>query len=101
MLDRLATASSHQISSIWENIIAMLSDLCTVNLKLMIEIKKLIGTEWLPGQIFSNLRYALAIPVRIKQILTVYQSLIGSDKLFPEKVGFDMNIEDKLIVVQI
>ena len=50
---------------------------------------------------FCNLHYTLAIPVGIKNILTKYQSLFGSSKLFPKKVGFDMNMEDKLVVVQI
>ena len=30
-----------------------------------------------------------------------YQSHIGAAKLFPKTVGFEMNLEDKLIVVQV
>ena len=101
MLDRLATASSKDISTIWNNIVAMLSDLCKVNRDLALEVKKLIGVEWLPGQIFCNLHFTLAIPEGIKKVLTAYQCLIGSQKLFPKNVGFEMNIDDKLVVVQI
>ena len=85
MLDLLSTSSSHQIASIWENIVAMLSDLCKVNLDLAIEIRSLIGVEWLPGQVFCNLHYTLAIPEGIKKIFTSYQCIIGSDKLFSTK----------------
>ena len=103
MLDRLSTASSsgHKISSIWKQIVAMLSDLCKVNLDLAKEVRSLIGVEWLPGQIFCNLHYTLAIPEGIKKTLISYQNLIGSDKLFPKNVGFEMNLEDKLIVIQV
>ena len=87
MLDLLSTSSSHQIASIWENIVAMLSDLCKVNLDLAIAIRSLIGVEWLPGQVFCNLHYTLAIPEGIKKIFTSYQCIIGSDKLFPQMLG--------------
>ena len=78
-----------------------LTDLCKVNLGLANEVKKLIGTEWLPGQGFCNLHYTLAIPVGIKEVLALYQSYIGADKLFPHNVSFEMEIEDKLISIQI
>ena len=101
MLDRLAAASSKDITTIWESIVAMLSDLCKVNLDLANEVKKLVGVEWLPGQVFCNLHYTLAIPEGIKKVLTTYQCLIGADKLFPKNVSFEMNIEDKLVVIQV
>ena len=43
----------------------------------------------------------IGIPEAIKSVLAIYQSQIGADKLFPKTVGFEMNIEDKLIVIQI
>ena len=101
MLDWLATASSKDVSTIWNNIVAMLSDLCKVNRDLALEVRRLIGVDWLPGQIFCNLHFTLAIPEGIKKVLTTYQCLIGSQKLFPENVGFEMNIDDKLVAVQI
>ena len=101
MLNRLATASSRDIGTIWKSIVAMLSDLCKVNLHLANEVKKAIGVEWVPGQIFCNLHYTLAIPEGIKKVLTTYQCLIGASKLFPKNVSFEMNVEDKLIVIQV
>ena len=65
------------------------------------EVKKLTGTDWLPGQAFCNLHYTLAIPEGIKKVIGTYQCLIGVDKLFPKNVSFEMNIEDKLIAIQI
>ena len=97
MVDRLSSASNKEIRNIWESITAMVSDLCKVNLGLANEVKKLIGTEWLPGQGFCNLHYTLAIPVGIKEVLALYQSHIGADKLFPHNVSFEMEIEDTSI----
>ena len=55
----------------------------------------------MPGQAFCNSYYTLAIPEGIKKVLKAYQCSIGADKLFPKNVSFEMNIEDKLLVVQI
>ena len=101
MFDRLSSASNKEIRNIWESITAMVSDLCKVNLGLANEVKKLIGTEWLPGQGFCNLHYTLAIPVGIKEVLALYQSHIGADKLFPHNVSFETEIEYKHISIQI
>ena len=101
MLDRLAAASNKDVGNIWCNLVAMVSDLCKVNLNLAVEVKKLVGVEWVPGQAFCNLHYTLAIPEGIKKVLNANQCSIGADKLFPKNVSFEMNIEDKLLVVQI
>ena len=92
MLDRLATASSSEVSEIWRSIVAMVTDLCKVNINLAEEVKQLTGTAWLPGQAFCNLHFTLAIPVGIKKILGRYQSIIGADKMLPKNVSFEMNI---------
>ena len=34
-------------------------------------------------------------------MLVTYQSYIGADKLFPKTVSFEMNIEDKTVIIQI
>jgi hypothetical protein len=47
------------------------------------------------------LHFTLAIPEAIKEVYSNYQSFIGAEKLFPETVGFEMNLEGKIIVVQI
>ena len=101
MLDRLATASNRDVGIIWRNIVAMVSDLCKVNLNLAVEVKKLIGVECVPGQAFCNLHYTLAIPEGIKKVLNACQCSIGADKLFLKNVSFEMNIADKLLVIQI
>ena len=101
MLDRLATASNRDVGNIWWNLVVMGSDLCKVNLNLAVEVKKLVGVEWVPGQALCNLHYTLAIPEGIKKVLNACQCSIGADKLFPKNVSFEMNIEDKLLVVQI
>ena len=56
--------------------------------------------------IFNFWRYIyqlkiLAIPTGIKDVIAEYQSRIGAGKLFPKVVGFEMNLEDKIIVIQI
>ena len=79
----------------------MVSDLCKVNRQLATEIQMMIGSKWLPGQAFCNLHFTLAIPEGIKEILVLYQTQIGADKLFPKTVGFEMNLEDKIIFIQI
>ena len=101
MLDRLATVSNRDVGNIWCDPVVMVSDLCKVNLNLTAEVKKLDGVEWVPGQAFCNLNYTLTIPEAIKKILNASQCSIGADKLFPKNVSFEMNIEDKLLVVQI
>ena len=101
MLKRLSVASNNDIQSIWQNVSAMVSDLCKVNRTLATEIQTLLGSSWQPGQAFCNLHFTLAIPEAIKSVLEIYQSQIGAEKLFPKTVGFEMNIEDKLIVIQI
>ena len=101
MLQRLGLASNNDIHSIWSNVSAMISDLCKVNKGLASEIQTLLGSSWQPGQAFCNLHFTLAIPEAIKAVLAIYQSHIGADKLFPKTVGFEMNLEDKLIVIQI
>ena len=101
MLDRLATASGTEVGVIWKSIVAMVTDLCKVNISLAQKVKQLTGTDWLPGQAFCNLHFTLAIPEGIKTIIGKYQCLIGADKLFPKNVSFEMNIEDKLIAIQI
>ena len=68
MLDHLATASNRDVRNIWCNLVAMVSDLCKVNLNLAVEVKKLVGVEWVPGQAFCNLHYTLAIPEGIKKM---------------------------------
>ena len=83
MLDRLVTASNRDVGSIWCNLVAMVSDLCRVNLNLAVEVKRLVGVEWVSGQAFCNLHYTLPIPEEIKKVLNAYQCLIGADKLFP------------------
>ena len=55
----------------------------------------------MPGEAFCNLHYTLTIPEGIKKVLNACQCSIGADKLFPKNVSFEMNIEDKLLVVQI
>ena len=79
----------------------MVSDLCKVNLNLTVEVKKLVGVEWVLDQAFCNLHYTLAIPEGIKKVLNANQCSIGADKLFPKNVSFEINIEDKLLVVQV
>ena len=101
MLDYLAAASNRDVGNIWCKLVAMVSDLCKVNLNLTVEVKKLVGVEWVPDQAFCNLHYTLAIPEGIKKVLNANQCSIGADKLFPKNVSFEMNIEDKLLVVQI
>ena len=101
MLDRLATASSSSIDVMWKSLSSILSDLCKVNKNLSVEIQKMIGSSWQPGQLFCNLHFTLAVPEGIKAVMAEYQSHIGAAKLFPRTVGFEMNLEDKLIFVQI
>ena len=101
MLDRLAIAGNSNIDAVWSNVSAFLSDLCKVNLHLAEEVKSMIGSTWKPGQAFCNLHFTLAIPTGIKEIIAEYQSHIGAQKLFPKVVGFEMNLEDKIIVIQI
>ena len=101
MLKRLATASNKDIHVIWESISAIVSDLCKVNWNLASEIQTLIGSSWKPGQAFCNLHFTLAIPEAIKEVFACYQTFIGANKLFPETVGFEMNLEDKIVVIQI
>ena len=79
----------------------MVSALCKVNKQLASEIQSMIGSAWLPGQAFCNLHFSLALPEGIKNILTTYQPHIGADKLFPQTVSFEMNMEDKIVVIQI
>ena len=101
MLQRLTVASGNDIMPIWESIKTMLSDLCKVNKMLASEISKLIGSSWVPGQLFCVLHYVLTIPESIKATFALYQGQIGRDKLFPETTDFEMNINDKVVVVQI
>ena len=101
MLRRLTVASENDITVIWESIRIMLSDLCKVNKNLAAEVSKLIGSSWIPGQLFFVLHYVLAIPESIKAVFTMYQGQIGREKLFPETTGFEMNINDKTVVIQI
>ena len=101
LLDRLATATKVEVEDKWRSITAIVSDLCKVNKKLAAEIQAMIGSEWMPGQAFCNLHFTLAIPEGIKGILVNYQSHIGADKLFPKTVNFEMNMEDKLVLIQI
>ena len=70
---------------------------CKVNLHLAEEVKSKIGSVWKPGQAFCN----LAIPTGIKDVIAKYQSRIGAGKLFPKVVGLEMNLEGKIIVIQI
>ena len=101
MLKRLAVASNQDVKDIWQSVSAIISDLCKVNKTLASEIKSLLVSTWEPGQAFCNLHFTLAVPEAIKSVLARYQSLIGADKLFPKTVGFEMNLEDKLIFIQI
>jgi len=77
MLQRLTVASDQDLSAIWESIKSMISDLCKVNKSLALEISKLIGSTWVPGQLFCVLHYVLAIPESIKAIFAIYQGQIG------------------------
>ena len=87
MLDCLTTASNRDVGNIWCNLVAKVSDLCKVNLNLAVEVKKLVGVEWVPGKAFCNLHNTLAIPEGIKKVLNVDQCSIGADKL-PQKCKF-------------
>ena len=101
MLKRLATSSSSNVETVWKKVSAILSDLCKVNKNLAIEIQSIIGSRWKPGQIFCNLHYTLGISQGIRSVMNSYQQAIGVEKLFPKTVGFEIEIEDKLIVVQV
>ena len=48
MLDRLATASSSEVSEIWRSIVAMVTDLCKVNISLAEEVKNTRIQEYFP-----------------------------------------------------
>ena len=98
---RLATASATDIDTVWRQISAVLSDLCSVNKNLSREIQGIIGSEWRPGQVFCNLHYTLAIAQGIKSVMAKYQSKIGPEKLFPKTVGFEMDLEGQLVVMQV
>ena len=86
MLRCLTIASNHEIHSIWENVSAMVSDLCKVNRTLACEIQSLLGSSWKPGQAFCNLHFTLVIPDAAKSVLSIYQAHISSEKLFPKPV---------------
>ena len=101
ILDLLATASKVEIEAIWKTITAMVSDLCKVNKQLASEMQGMTGSEQLHGQAFCNMHFTLAIPKGIKSMLVTYQSYIGADKLFLKTVSFEMNIEDKIVIIQI
>ena len=101
MLDRLTAASKVEIEAIWKSITAMVSDLCNVNKQLSLENQGMIGSQWFPGQTFCNLHFTLAIPEGIKLMLVTYRSYIGADKLFSKTFSFEMNIEDKIVIIQI
>ena len=101
MLKRLATSSSSNVETVWKKVSAILSDLCKVNKNLAIEIQSIIGSRWKPGQIFCNLHYTLGISQGIRSVMNSYQQTIGVEKHFPKTVGFEIEIEDKLIVVQV
>ena len=68
MLERLETASNRDVGNTWCNLGAIVSDLCKVNLNLAVEVKNIVGVEWVPGQAFCNLHYTLAIPEGIKKM---------------------------------
>ena len=101
MLTRLSLASKTDVKALWRSIRSILSDLCKVNKELGAEIKGVIGCDWEPGQLFCVLHYVLGIPEAIKKVFTWYQDCIGSDKLFPETTGFEMNVDEKIMVVQL
>ena len=73
MRDRLAIASNRDVGNIWYNLVAMVSDLCKINLNLAVEVRKLVGVEWVPGQAFCNSHYTVAISEGIKKVLNAYQ----------------------------
>ena len=100
MLDCLATLKV-EIEAIWKNITAMVSDLCKVNKQLALKIQGMIRWEWLPDQAFCNLQFTLAILEGVKSMLVTCQSYIGAGKLFPKTVSFEMNIEDKIVIILI
>ena len=99
MVGRLATALFSNIDNVWMSLSSILSDLCKVNKNLSVEIQKMIGSTWQPGQLFCNLHFTLAVPDVIKTVMTEYQSYIGGAKLFPKTVGFGMNPEGTLIII--
>ena len=101
MLSRLASASRTDVKALWSSVQSILSDLCKVNKNLGAEIKGALGSNWEPGQLFCVLHYALAIPEAIKLVLLRYQESIGTDKLFPEATGFEMNVDEKIMIVQL
>ena len=80
----------------WGSIHAMVSDLCSVNKGLEAERSSQLGLSDVPGQIFCNLHYVLAVLADIKSVMLAYQSSIGGVKLFPHTTGFDMRTEDTL-----
>ena len=59
----------------------------------------MIGAGWKPGQLFYNLQFTLAVPERIKAVMTEYQSSIGAAKIFPKTVVFEKNLEGSLIII--
>ena len=101
MLKRLAVASGTEIEDIWHRVSVILSDLCKVNKQLAKEIQGIIGSEWKPGQVFCNLHFTLAIAEGIKTTISAYQIKIGPEKLFPMTVGFQFDLENKIVVIQI
>ena len=79
----------------------MLSELCKLNNGLALQKQCIIDSEWKPGQVFCNLHYTLAIAQGVRSVISSYQSKIWPKKSFPKTVGFEMDLEDKLLIVQI
>ena len=61
------------------------------------EFQSIIGYTWKPGQVSCNVHFTLAIAEGIKSVVGSYQNQIGAEKLLPQAVKFEMNIEDKLV----
>ena len=101
MLNRLGKASKADIKTWWMLVRSILSDLYKENKTLGNEIKGIIGSKWLPGQLFCVLHYVLSIPEAIKSVFSTYQEMIVVDNPFPETTGFEMNVDEKITVVHI
>ena len=98
MLKRLSLASGQDVSEIWKSIMVMVSDMCKVNMNLAVDVAKVLGCSWVPGQAYCNLHPRLMMSRMVVEVWKKHQSLIGHDKLFPslEYCNLDMS-SDSLI----
>ena len=100
-LKRLSMASDIHVNDIYKTIAAIISDAGSVNKGLALALSAQLGVKWVPGQLYCCIHTVLGFQQGMSNIWLRYQASIGSQKMYPQITGMELDMNEKCLITQI